>query len=179
VDFVVSNAGGCGALLVEYDHLLHEDEVWKERAAWFASRVLDISKLLVEHGRIPAFADSAATVAEPMIVTYQDSCHLRNVMRSGSAPRQLISQVANVTLQEMKEADRCCGSAGIYNLTQPEMAGKILEHKMANVNGTGARYLLTSNPGCLLQMKLGVELHGRGEPMEVKHVVDFLYERLS
>lgn len=179
VDYIVSNAGGCGALLVEYDHLLHGDEDWNEQAAWFASRVVDISRLLVEHGRIPAFAESAATTAEPVIVTYQDSCHLRNVMRSGSAPRQLINQVANVTFQEMKEADRCCGSAGIYNVTQPEMAGQILEHKMDNVNVTGARYILTSNPGCLLQMKLGVEQHGRGEPIEVKHVVDFLYERLS
>ncbi|KKO52665.1 (Fe-S)-binding protein [Paenibacillus sp. DMB20] len=179
VDYIVSNSGGCGALLVEYDHLLHEDSDWKEQSAWFASRVVDISKLLVDHGRLPAFAESATASAEPVIVTYQDSCHLRNVMRSGSAPRQLINQVANVTFQEMKEADRCCGSAGIYNVTQPEMAGQILEHKMENVNATQARYLLTSNPGCLLQMKLGVEKHGCGESMEVKHVVDFLYERLN
>jgi len=179
VDYIVSNAGGCGALLVEYDHLLHEDEAWKEQAVWFASRVVDISKLLVEHGRLPAFSESAASTTEPVVVTYQDSCHLRNVMRSGTAPRQLISQVANVSFQEMREADRCCGSAGIYNVTQPEMAGQILEHKMENVNATGARYLLTSNPGCLLQMKLGVEQHGCSETMEVKHVVDFLYERMK
>ncbi|MGG3283301.1 (Fe-S)-binding protein [Paenibacillus solani] len=179
VDYIVSNAGGCGALLVEYDHLLHEDESWREQSAWFASRVVDISKLLVEHGRIPAFRDDASSSSEPVVVTYQDSCHLRNVMRSGSEPRQLISQVGNVTFQEMKEADRCCGSAGIYNVTQPEMAGQILEHKMENVNATGARYLLTSNPGCLMQMKLGVDKHGCGEAMEVQHVVDFLYERLN
>ncbi|MBT2766023.1 (Fe-S)-binding protein [Paenibacillus sp. ISL-20] len=178
VDYIVSNAGGCGALLIEYDHLLHEDAVWKEQASWFESRVVDISKLLLEHGRLPSFAESSASVHEPIVVTYQDSCHLRNVMRNGAAPRQLIRQVGNVIFEEMKEADRCCGSAGIYNVTHPEMAGQILEHKMENVNATGARYLLTSNPGCLLQMKLGVEKHGNTDKMEVQHVVDFLYERL-
>ena len=179
VDYIVSNAGGCGALLIEYDHLLHEDPVWKEQAAWFASRVIDISQLLVKYGRLPAFAETASADHPGTIVTYQDSCHLRNVMRSGEAPRQLIRQVASVTFQEMKEADRCCGSAGIYNVTQPEMAGQILDHKMEHVQATGARYLLTSNPGCLLQMKLGVEKHGCSSAMEVQHVVDFLYERLK
>lgn len=179
VDYIVSNAGGCGALLIEYDHLLHQDVAWKEQASWFASRVVDISRLLLEHGRLPSFAESSESNSEPVIVTYQDSCHLRNVMHSGAAPRELIRQVANVTFEEMKEADRCCGSAGIYNVTQPEMAGQILEHKMENVNATGARYLLTSNPGCLLQMKLGVEQHGASKSMEVQHVVDFLYERLA
>ncbi|MFF2091623.1 (Fe-S)-binding protein [Paenibacillus sp. NPDC058174] len=182
VSYIVSNAGGCGALLVEYDHLLSEDPEYRELAAWFASRVIDVSRLLVEQGRLPSFEQ---TVPEPnastgpIRITYQDSCHLRNVMKSGDSPRKLMRQVANVSFIEMKEADRCCGSAGIYNLTHPEMAGQILEHKMEHANDTGARYLLTSNPGCLLQMKAGVEKHGAGERMEVKHVVDFLYERIA
>ncbi|OMF23251.1 glycolate oxidase [Paenibacillus sp. FSL H8-0548] len=179
IEYIVSNAGGCGALLVEYDHLLHEDSEYRELAEWFASHVIDVSKLLFEHGRIPAFTERNAGADEPVTITYQDSCHLRNVMKSSNAPRQLMKQVGNVRFVEMKEADRCCGSAGIYNVTQPEMAGQILEHKMEHVNRTGAHYLLTSNPGCLLQMKLGVRKHGARDQMEVKHVVDFLYERMS
>jgi glycolate oxidase iron-sulfur subunit len=178
IEYIVSNAGGCGALLVEYDHLLKDDSKYSELAEWFASRVIDVCQLLFEHGRIPSFADSEAITSEPVTITYQDSCHLRNVMKSSNAPRQLMKQVANVSFTEMKEADSCCGSAGIYNVTQPEMAGQILEHKMEHANKTNARYLLTSNPGCLLQMKLGVKKHGASEHMEVMHMVDFLYERI-
>jgi len=177
VDYIVSNAGGCGASLIEYDHLLQDDPAWKEDAAWFAERVIDISKLLVDRGRLPMFAAQAAE--EPVTITYQDSCHLRNVMKSGEAPRRLMRGVADVTFREMHEADRCCGSAGIYNVTQPEMAGQLLEHKMAHANETKADYLLTSNPGCLLQMKLGVEKHHAEGRMKVMHLVDFLYERMS
>ncbi|MBB6735954.1 (Fe-S)-binding protein [Cohnella sp. CBP 2801] len=177
VDYIVSNAGGCGAILKEYDHLLHEDGEWREDAAWFAGRVFDISDLLVKFGRVPAFDRKAD--GEPVRITYQDSCHLRNVMRSSDAPRRLMRQVPGAEFVEMAEADRCCGSAGIYNLTQPEMAGQILEHKMEHANATGARVLLTSNPGCLLQMKLGVQRHGDPGKMQVAHVVDFLHERMG
>lgn len=247
VDYIASNAGGCGALLMEYDHLLHEEEKWREDAAWFAERVIDVSALIVDKGRIPAFAEAggARTAASagcaedaeyagdagavedaryagatgsareagavkdaryagakgnealacasspasssasslgtpaPLLITYQDSCHLRNVMRSSDAPRRLMRSVAGAEFVEMREADRCCGSAGIYNVTQPEMAGQILEHKMEHANRTQARYLLTSNPGCLLQMKLGIEKHGDSQRMEAMHIVDFLYERLA
>ncbi|WP_062323423.1 (Fe-S)-binding protein [Paenibacillus pabuli] len=178
IDYIVSNAGGCGALLVEYDHLLNDDMEHSALAKWFASRVIDVSELLHDHGRIPLFVESEESAFQPMTITYQDSCHLRNVMKSSDAPRQLMKQVANVNFIEMKEADRCCGSAGIYNVTQPEMANEILEHKMEHANRTQARYLLTSNPGCLLQMKLGVEKHGVNRQMEIKHIVDFLYERI-
>ncbi|MVO98797.1 heterodisulfide reductase-related iron-sulfur binding cluster [Paenibacillus lutrae] len=266
VDYIVSNAGGCGAILTEYDHLLHDDAEWKEGAAWFAERVKDISDLLVNAGRLPEFAEqgcaaaaagrteqlsgtvqsapagaadmggagsgaagigntaaaseaaaaasaeaaasatgSRAAVAgsstaaaedastaaqtegqpvtpsapaEKIRITYQDSCHLRNVMRSSDAPRRLMRQVAGVDYVEMVESDRCCGSAGIYNLTQPEMADQILGHKMEHANATQAQIMLTSNPGCLLQMKLGVERYGNGS-MKVMHVVDFLHERMQ
>jgi glycolate oxidase iron-sulfur subunit len=176
VDYIVSNAGGCGAILTEYDHLLHEDPEWEQDAKWFAKRVIDVSDLLVNHGRVPSFAESTD---QPLRITYQDSCHLRNVMRSSNAPRQLMRQVNGVEFVEMKEADRCCGSAGIYNLTRPEMAAQLLEHKMENANATEAHYLLTSNPGCLLQMKHGIEQHGQSGQMQAVHVVDFLYERMK
>ncbi|WP_274654519.1 (Fe-S)-binding protein [Paenibacillus humicola] len=181
VDYIVSNAGGCGALLIEYDHLLHEDDDWREDGAWFASRVIDVSRLIAEKGRVPDFAEPAGEDgrAQQLLITYQDSCHLRNVMKSGGAPRQLMNRVGNVRFVEMADAGSCCGSAGIYNVTQPEMAGRVLERKMDNANRTEARYLLTSNPGCLLQMKLGIEKHGAGGQMEAMHIVDFLAERMA
>lgn len=179
VDYIVSNAGGCGALLKEYDHLLHKDENWRDDSSWFASRVVDISYLVMEKGRIPTFTENLVNNKEEKIrITYQDSCHLRNVMKSSASPRQLMKQVTNVEFIEMKEADRCCGSAGIYNVTQPVMAGQLLEHKMVLAKHTQARYMLTSNPGCLLQMKLGIEKHKPDEKMEAMHIVDFLHERM-
>lgn len=179
VDYIVSNAGGCGALLIEYDHLLHEDSEYSEKAKWFAKRVIDISELLVKVGNMLEFDENVANKAsEPVKVTYQDSCHLRNVMKSSSSPRVLMKQVANAQFVEMKESDRCCGSAGIYNVIQPEMAGDILEHKMVHANVTEASYMITSNPGCLLQMKLGIEKHKPENPMKAMHIVDFLHERM-
>lgn len=179
VDYIVSNAGGCGALLIEYDHLLHEDESWREDASWFASRVIDVSQLVMEKGRIPTFTQMLTNNGDEKVrITYQDSCHLRNAMKGSAAPRQLMKRVAHAEFIEMKESDRCCGSAGIYNVTQPAMAGQLLEHKMEHANRTQARYMLTSNPGCLLQMKLGIEKHKPEEKMEAMHIVDFLHERM-
>lgn len=176
VDYIVSNAGGCGALLIEYDQLMQEDDALREDANWFAERVLDVSALLMKYGRIPEFSAQSGQLEQ---VTYQDSCHLRNVMKGGQAPRQLMNQVQHASFIELEGADTCCGSAGIYNVTQPEMAGQILEHKMAHVNDTDAHYLLTSNPGCLLQMKLGIERHQPATPMKAMHIVDYLYERMK
>jgi glycolate oxidase iron-sulfur subunit len=193
VDYVVSNAGGCGALLIEYGHLLKEDGEWAAASERFAERVKDVSQLLVEKGRVPDFgcaeADAAGAEPAPLRITYQDSCHLRNVMRSSQAPRLLMKRVAGAAYVELKESDRCCGSAGIYNVTQPEMSGQLLEHKMEHVNRTQAQVLLTSNPGCLLQMKLGIERHacsadsgtgpaGGTRQIKAMHIVDFLYERI-
>ncbi|WP_199614092.1 (Fe-S)-binding protein [Paenibacillus alkalitolerans] len=180
VDYIVSNAGGCGAILVEYDHLLEGDSAVKEDAISFAKRVKDVSQLVVDKGRLPDALDAADSQnhPEPVRITYQDSCHLRNVMKTGDAPRQLMKRIAGTEFVEMEQSDRCCGSAGIYNVTNPEMAGQILERKMGHANETNPRYLLTSNPGCLLQMKLGVERHKPRETLEVMHIVDFLYSRL-
>lgn len=176
VDFIATNAGGCGAILVEYDHLLYEDQAWQADAEWFSSRVMDISDLLVRHGRLPRFLEPVAAGKEEVRITYQDSCHLRNVMRSADAPRTLMRQVEGISYVELPDADRCCGSAGIYNITQPEMASSLLEGKMQQVETTGATHVLTSNPGCLLQMKLGE--HRCGGSRRVEHLVDFLHDRL-
>ncbi|MFB9755599.1 (Fe-S)-binding protein [Paenibacillus hodogayensis] len=182
VDYIASNAGGCGALLVEYDHLLHDEGDYADDAKWFASRVKDVSQLLLEKGRLPQFsqpADQSNPNGQPFTITYQDSCHLRNVMRSSNAPRNLMKRVANVNFVELQGADRCCGSAGIYNIVQTEMANQILEHKMEHVKETNAHVLITSNPGCLLQMKLGIEREHLSDKMEAVHIVDFLYDRIA
>lgn len=181
VDYIASNAGGCGALLIEYDHLLHDDPEWAEDARWFAARVKDISLILLEKGRLPEFAarpEETRAPAGTLTVTYQDSCHLRNVMKQSAAPRQLVGRVLGASFVELAGSDRCCGSAGIYNVVQEEMANQILEHKMEHVRGTNARYLVTSNPGCLLQMKLGIRRAGLDGRIEAVHVVDFLAERM-
>ncbi|WP_442951478.1 (Fe-S)-binding protein [Paenibacillus sp. GYB004] len=181
VDYIASNAGGCGALLVEYDHLLHDEPEYADDGKWFASRVKDISLLLLEKGRLPSFEEpkTAQDDGKPLTITYQDSCHLRNVMRSSGAPRNLMNRVANVKFVELQGSDRCCGSAGIYNIVQTEMANQILEHKMEHVKETNAHLMITSNPGCLLQMKLGIEREKLSDQMEAVHIVDFLYDRLK
>lgn len=177
VDYIVSNAGGCGALLVEYDHLLHDEPEWQERATWFAKRVRDISTILLEKGRPLMFAETE-TDDHTLRVTYQDSCHLKNVMKASNSPRTLLNGIANVEFTEMKDAGTCCGSAGTYNITQSAMANQILDHKMVNANATHAEYIVTSNPGCLLQMKLGVDKHGENKKVQAVHIVDFLYDRM-
>lgn len=164
VDYIVSNSGGCGAILVEYDHLLDDEPEWQEQATWFAKRVKDISTILQEKGRPLKFAEPQSEKST-LRVTYQDSCHLKNVIKGANSPRKLLNGVANVEFTEMQDVGTCCGSAGIYNVTQPVMANQILDHKMVNANVTHAQYIVTSNPGCLLQMKLGIDKHAENSEM--------------
>jgi len=180
VDYIVSNAGGCGALLVEYGHLLHDEPEYAEKAKQFSAKVKDVSQMIMEQGRIPQFAATAeeTAAATPVTITYQDSCHLRNVMKASNAPRDLMERITGIHYAELVGSDRCCGSAGIYNIVQPEMSLQILDHKMEHVAETQARYLLTSNPGCLLQMKLGIARDHQEDRTEAVHIVDFLYERI-
>ncbi|WP_433941494.1 (Fe-S)-binding protein [Paenibacillus lautus] len=176
VDYVASNAGGCGALLKEYDHLMHaeQDERLQQAAVRFAEQVKDISELLSSPGRplTPIQAESANKTT--VKVTYQDSCHLRNVMRVQGEPRRLMQQLPGVDMCELQGAEVCCGSAGIYNLTQTEMSTTLLDHKMEHVEATGAEVIVTSNPGCLLQMKWGIERAGKQRGIEAVHLADFL-----
>ncbi|PYZ94208.1 glycolate oxidase [Salipaludibacillus keqinensis] len=168
-DYIISNAGGCGALLVEYDHLLKDESEWKERAQAFSNKVRDITEILYEVGLPDMELNS-------QIVTYQDSCHLRNVMRTAAAPRKLLQLIKGVSYMEMKDADQCCGSAGTYNIIEQEMSMQILDHKMRNVESTKAATIVTANPGCLLQMKLGIEREGKKDNMRAVHIVDLLAE---
>lgn len=180
VDHIASNAGGCGALLKEYDHLMKEaaDMDQRSQAIRFAGQVKDISELLRDIGRPLTTLEDKNTQKTPLKVTYQDSCHLRNVMRVQGQPRELIGQHGGVSLCELQGAEVCCGSAGIYNMTQPEMSMDLLDHKMDNVKDTHAEVVITSNPGCLLQMKWGIERAGVQDSVEAVHLADFLSERV-
>jgi glycolate oxidase iron-sulfur subunit len=172
VDFIITNAGGCGAFLVDYDHLLKDDDDWKDRAKAFTEKIKDISQILYELD----FYKNQPLELPHQVITYQDSCHLRNVQKTSSAPRVLLQAIKGVEYREMKDADRCCGSAGIYNIVESEMSMQILDYKMTQTKATHATTIITANPGCLLQMKLGIEREGLSDKMRAVHIVDFLLE---
>ncbi|MGQ9825465.1 MAG: (Fe-S)-binding protein [Desulfotomaculales bacterium] len=167
VDYVVTNAGGCGAALLEYQELLAGDPVYAERAREFSRKVIDIAQLMEQTGFLPPRGSF------PRRVAYQASCHLKNVMGVADAPKRLLQQVPELTLLEMPDEARCCGSAGIYNLTHPEMAEALLRRKMADLP-PGTEVIATGNPGCLLQLMHGAEKYG--PPVQAKHVVEILEE---
>lgn len=169
VDWIASNAGGCGAQLVEVPYLLRDEPEYAEEARQFGDRVRDISQLLAIGNPLPLGKVDAS-------VTYQDSCHLRNGMQVSQEPRQLLSSIPGTRYVNLVEADRCCGSAGIYNLTHPETSMRILDEKMEHVESTSADLLVTTNPGCLLQMKLGIQRSGLENRMQAVHLVDLLAE---
>ncbi|WP_134699576.1 (Fe-S)-binding protein [Ammoniphilus sp. YIM 78166] len=168
VDFIVNNAGGCGAALKEYHHWFHEDPEWKERSMAFVAKMRDANELLAE---LPPI-----TFSKPLSVrvTYQDSCHLAHGQGVRNQPRHLIRSIPGVEYVELANADSCCGSAGIYNITNFDMSMQILDGKMEQVKETKAQYVVTSNPGCLLQMKNGIIRAGMEGKMEAIHIMDLL-----
>jgi glycolate oxidase iron-sulfur subunit len=172
MDYIISNAGGCGAFLDEYEMLFKNDIEWYERAKKFTGKIRDISDVLLELNALPVLVNHSQKV------TYQDSCHLKHGMGIDQVPRQLLKTIDGAHFVEMKEADHCCGSAGIYNLIETEMSMQILDHKMEHVKKTEAYTLVTANPGCLLQMKLGIKRAGLEKKMRAVHIVDFIAESL-
>ncbi|MGD0048061.1 MAG: heterodisulfide reductase-related iron-sulfur binding cluster [Bryobacteraceae bacterium] len=165
-DAIVSNSAGCGAMLKEYGELLADDPTYATVAQRFAAQVRDITEFLasIELNRQMGAVDA--------VVTYQDACHLAHGQRIRSAPRKLLAAIPGIALEEMASADICCGSAGSYNIVQNEMSLQILAHKMEAVNRTRATIVATANPGCELQLKAGVRLHGNRQ--RVMHVVELL-----
>ena len=167
-DFYAINAAGCGSALKEYGELFAHDEQWRERAAAFSRSVRDITELLDQIGISPELGRIEATV------TYQEPCHLVHAQRIGAAPRRLLSAIPGLRLREMNESSLCCGSAGLYNLTQPEMSARLQHRKIENIRATDASIVATANPGCALQVAAG--LAAAGETTKVKHVVELLDE---
>jgi glycolate oxidase iron-sulfur subunit len=177
IDYIVNNAGGCGAFLSDYDRLFENDPVVLTMAQQFVEKQIDISSLLVKLGIIDELMKQPATEAAE-IVTYQDSCHLRNVNGVKEAPREMLKAAKGSLFVEMPGAHLCCGSAGVYNLLQPEMASRILGSKMEEVKRVQATRIITTNPGCLLQMKVGIEREGLSGTARAMHVVDFIHEKI-
>jgi glycolate oxidase iron-sulfur subunit len=169
-DFIVNNAGGCGAMLKEYDHLLADEPEWEERAKKFVQKSKDISQVLVLCGGIPGMNHT------PERITYQRSCHMTNVEKVTKEPVQLLKSIPNVELIEMNEAEMCCGSGGVYNIVHYDESMKILDRKMKNVKETMATTIITANPGCLLQMKLGIKREGLSGKVRALHLVEYLSE---
>lgn len=164
VDAIVINAAGCGSTLKEYGHLLGTD-----RAEAFGAKVKDITQMFSPQ-------DFASAAPEHRKVTYHDACHLAHAQRITSAPRQLLRAVAGDSFVELPESDVCCGSAGSYNLTEPEMAARLQRRKTENILRTGAEVVVTTNPGCLLQIRAGLDKAGATN-IQVQHLVDYLHAR--
>lgn len=173
-DYIITNAGGCGAFLHDYDHLLKDDPEWAGRAESFAAKIKDITAILAELD----FHKMSLSLQE-QVVTYQDSCHLRNVQKTFEEPRLLLQSIQGVQYKEMNNAERCCGSAGIYNIVHSELSMKHLDYKMEQVRDTAATTIVTTNPGCLLQMKLGIEREGLSDRMRAVHIVELLIEAVD
>jgi glycolate oxidase iron-sulfur subunit len=165
-DAIVVNAAGCGSALKEYGELLAGDPAYAERAERFALRVKDVTELLADR----PIGDGLGAV--PIRVTYQDSCHLAHAQRVKDQPRRLLRAIPGVELVEMPNADRCCGSAGIYNIVQRDMSAKLLASKMDEVRQVEPDVIVTANPGCMIQLETGVRRAGMHT--EVLHVIDLL-----
>jgi glycolate oxidase iron-sulfur subunit len=165
-DAIVTNAAGCGSTLKEYDHLFSPGEPEHEQAAEFRTKVRDVTEFLAALGL------SAPLHPLPLRVTYQDSCHLLHGQRIRNAPRQLLRAIPSLDFVELPYSEICCGSAGVYNVTQTEAALDLLTDKMQNAAATGAQTIATANPGCLLQLRAGAQIHRTGQ--EVLHVIELL-----
>ncbi|MBI5387801.1 MAG: (Fe-S)-binding protein [Verrucomicrobia bacterium] len=168
-DAIISNAGGCGSHLKHYSKLLADDPAYRDRAILWDRKVKDIHEWLVQIGLQPPPAQTP-----PMTVTYHESCHLAHGQKITAQPRQLLRAIPNLTLVELPESNWCCGSAGIYNLVQPEMANELLKRKLRHVRATGAGVVAMANSGCLLQLINGVRQQGL--PVRVVHPITLLAE---
>lgn len=164
-DQIIVNAGGCGAMLIEYPELFKDDPVFLEKAEQFSAKVVDITKFLMDNSYRKPKGELKTKI------TYHDSCHLAHVQGVRKEPRQLLEEIPGVELVNLPNADRCCGSAGIYNITNPNMANALLDRKINDIPES-VEMITMGNPGCMLQLAMGVLRHGRNE--KVVHTVQLL-----
>ncbi|NJN66849.1 MAG: (Fe-S)-binding protein [Chloroflexaceae bacterium] len=169
VDAILVNAAGCGSTLKEYGDLLHGDLSWHQRARHFSNRVKDVHEFLANIG-----LNRADLGPLPLRVAYQEPCHLAHAQRITAEPRMLLRAIPRLHLREMRESALCCGSAGVYNITHPEMAQQLGSRKVSHALDTGAEVIATANPGCALQ--LAGELRRRGKAIAVRSIVELLDE---
>ncbi len=166
LDYFVINAAGCGSTMKEYGYLLRDDPEYAERAKAFSEKVRDVSEFLQQLG------PRAERHPLPVTAAYHDACHLAHAQGVRQQPRQTLKQIPGMQVKEIREAEVCCGSAGIYNMVEPEPAEELGERKAKNILATGARMIVTSNPGCMLQIQASLKRMGHDElpmahPMEV------------
>jgi len=166
VEAVIVNTSGCGAHMKAYGHLLADDPAYAARAKRFVASVQDLAEFLA---REPLRGPLSPV---PLTCTYHDPCHVVHGQKIKSEPRQLLAQIPGLRLVELAESDWCCGSAGIYNLTQPEMATRLLHRKVGHVLATQAEAVVTANPGCILQIQAGLSAHDA--KVNVLHLVEIL-----
>ena len=162
---IVVNSAGCGAMLKDYAHHLRDDAAWAERASAFSARVRDLSEVIGPQAVLPQ-RDLA------LRVVYQDACHLLHAQRISLQPRALLSRLSGVKLVDIAEAGLCCGSAGVYNVTNPLQSHQLLDRKLDNVLAAEPELVVTSNPGCLLQLRGG--LSERAGSVQVRHLAEVL-----
>ena len=165
-DAIINNASGCGSMLKEYPLLFPDDPEQETRAKAFSGKVRDVNEFLAELGLTAAMKPFAARV------TYQDSCHLVHGQKISAAPRELIRAIPGVEFVEMPMSEQCCGSAGVYNVTENKTSMELLGLKMDAVKQTQAQIIVTANPGCILQLRAGAAMRKTGQ--EVLHVVELL-----
>lgn len=180
-DAIISNAGGCGSHLKRYGELLLEDAKYRERAHAWDAKVRDVCEWLVATGFRTAGTGRPGSPGDDegdvtLRVTYDASCHLLHGQKVAAPPLDVLRSLPGVELVPLQEADWCCGSAGVYSLTQPEQSAKLLSRKLDRIAATGAAVLATGNPGCLLQIEQGARRDRRLERLRVCHPVELLAE---
>jgi glycolate oxidase iron-sulfur subunit len=167
VDTIVINAAGCGSTMKEYGYLLRDDPAWAARAAAFSTKCKDISEILCD---LPAQAPRHPV---PMRVAYHDACHLRHAQAIFEQPRRLLAAIPNLEVVDVEEANLCCGSAGVYNLLNPEPASQLGDRKVEKLLATNAEAVISANPGCLLQLMSGLRRRGL-DAIPTFHMVELL-----
>jgi len=172
-EFIGVNAAGCGAMMKEYGHLLGDDPHWADRAAAMAARVRDVSELLAAAGPRPG-------APLPLRVTYDAPCHLLHAQRVVAPPLAVLRAIPELTLLPLTDAEQCCGAAGIYNLLEPATSNAVLAPKLRHIASTGADWVATGNPGCLMQIGAGLRLaHARARAVHPIDLLDASYARAS
>jgi glycolate oxidase iron-sulfur subunit len=166
VETIVINAAGCGSAMKRYGHLLRNDPAYADRAKVFAAKCKDISEVLA------ALEPRAPRGAVKLKAAYHDACHLQHAQGVRAQPRHLLQAIPGVEVREIGESEICCGSAGIYNLLEPDAATALRDRKVQNILKTDAEAIVSSNPGCLLQIATGLEAAGR--PLRIMHLVEVL-----
>jgi glycolate oxidase iron-sulfur subunit len=167
VDTIVINAAGCGSTMKEYGHLLRDDPQWADRARTFSAKCRDITELLCE------LEAAAPRNPLPLRVAYHDACHLRHAQGIYRQPRQLLAGIPDLEVVEIAESALCCGSAGVYNLLQPESAQQLGDRKVSHLLATQAQAVVSANPGCLLQLMNGLRHRGEKE-LPTFHMIELL-----